>query len=84
MAHTGKIKSYDSNKGVGTIAPEKGGDALPFKKSDLQQEAQEPKVDQSYEFETSEVDGGSKRAVNLQQQQGDGSSHKDQARKQQG
>ncbi|QUL39133.1 cold-shock protein [Erythrobacter sp. JK5] len=84
MTHFGKIKSYDSNKGVGTITPEKGGDALPFGKSDLQQQAQEPKVEQRYGYETSEVDGGKKRAVNLQHQQGDGRSQKEQARQQQG
>ena len=82
MTHFGTIKSYDSNKGAGTISPEKGGDALPFRKKDLQQQAQEPEVDQRYGFETSEVDGGKKRAVNLQQ--GDGDRQKEQARNQQG
>ncbi|MHA6318382.1 cold-shock protein [Altererythrobacter sp. CAU 1778] len=70
------------HKGAGTISPEKGGDALPFRKKDLQQQAQEPEVDQRYGFETSEVDGGKKRAVNLQQ--GDGDRQKEQARNQQG
>ncbi|WP_041558676.1 cold-shock protein [Novosphingobium sp. PP1Y] len=84
MSHFGKIKSYDPSKGAGMITPEKGGDALPFKKSDLQQQAQEPKVDQRYGYETSEISGGNKRAVNLQQQQGDGHNQKDQARNQQG
>ena len=84
MTHFGKIKSYDDGKGTGTITPEKGGDALPFKKADLQQQAQQPMVDQRYGYETAEVDGGKKRAVNLQQQQGDNDMQKDQARKQQG
>ena len=83
MGHMGQIKSYDANKGAGTIMPEKGGNALPFKKADLQQQAQEPKVDDRYEYETSEVDGGHKRAVNLQQQ-GEEAAKQDQASKQQG
>lgn len=82
MTHYGKIKSYDSSSGTGSITPEKGGDALRFKKADLQQEGQMPKVDQRFSYETSEVDGGNKRAVNLQQQQGE--SQQDQASKQQG
>lgn len=83
MTHFGKIQSYNSSEGSGTITPGKGGDALPFRKSDLQQQAQEPKVDQRYGYETSEIDGGNKRAVNLQHQQDDGQSRKDQARTQQ-
>ena len=59
-------------------------DALRFKKSDLQQEGQVPKVDQRFSYETSEVDGGKKHAVNLQHQQSDGQNQKEQARKQQG
>lgn len=82
MTHYGKIKSYDSSSGTGSIAPEKGGEALRFKKADLQQEGQMPKVDQRFSYETSEVDGGNKRAVNLRHQQGE--SQQDQASKQQG
>lgn len=70
MTHYGKIKSYDSGKGAGTISPEKGGDALAFNKSDLQQQGQEPKVDQRYGYETKQVDGGTAHAVNLQMEQG--------------
>lgn len=82
MTHYGKIKSYDSSAGTGSITPEKGGDALRFKKSDLQQEAETPKVDQRFSYETSEVDGGKKQAVNLQHQQGD--TQEEQAGAQQG
>tara|TARA_B100001057_G_scaffold489237_1_gene575106 strand:+ start:289 stop:537 length:249 start_codon:yes stop_codon:yes gene_type:complete len=82
MAHFGKIKSYDSSSGTGSITPDEGGNALRFAKADLQQERQMPKVDQRFSYETSEVNGGNKRAVNLQYQQGDG--EKDQAVKQQG
>ncbi len=84
MTHYGKIKSYDSSSGTGSITPEKGGDALRFAKADLQQEGQTPKVDQRYSYETSEVDGGKKSAVSLQHQQGDGESQKEQASTQQG
>ena len=84
MTQYGMIKSYDSSNGTGSITPEKGGDALRFKKADLQQEGQMPKVDQRYSYETSEVDGGKKHAVNLQHQQDDGGKQSEQARKQQG
>lgn len=85
MPHFGKIKSYDSDKGTGTITPDKGGDALPFGRKDLQQEAQEPSVDQRYSYITSEVDGSDKRAINLQPQQGEAESVQEgQARTQQG
>ena len=85
MTHYGKIKSYDSSSGTGSITPEKGGETLRFKKADLQQEGQMPKVDDRFSYETSEVDGGKKSAVNLQHQQGDGGqSQKEQASAQQG
>ena len=84
MTHYGKIKSYDSSSGTGSISPEKAGDALRFKKADLQQEGEMPKVDQRFSYETSEVDGGRKQAVNLQHQQGEPSDQETQARAQQG
>lgn len=84
MTHFGKIKSYDSSVGTGSITAEKGGDVLRFKKADLQQEGQVPKVDQRYSYETSQVDGGKKQAVNLQHQQGESQGQKEQASKQQG
>ncbi|WP_144096589.1 cold shock domain-containing protein [Croceicoccus sediminis] len=83
MTNYGKIKWYNSGKGSGTILPEKGGDALPFRKSDLQQEGQEPQTDQRYSYETSEVDNGQKRAVNLRQQ-GESQVVEEQAHAQQG
>lgn len=82
MQNFGKIKSYDGSSGTGSISPEGGGDALRFKKADLQQEGQTPKVDQRFSYETSEADGGKKFAVNLQHQQGE--SQAEQASKQQG
>lgn len=83
MTDFGNIKSYDSGKGVGTIAPEKGGDALPFRKSDLQQQAQEPKQDQRYGYDVKSANDGKRYAINLQQQ-GDANAHQEQARAQQG
>ena len=85
MAHTGKIKSYDTAKGSGMITPEKGGDALPFNKSDLQQQAQEPRSGQAYAYETREVNGGKVHATSLQMEQGNApDGQKEQAGKQQG
>ena len=85
MTHFGKIKSYDSDKGTGMITPDKGDDALPFKRGDLQQQAQEPCIDQRFGYDTSEVNGSNKRAINLQPQQGNGPSlQEQQARAQQG
>lgn len=85
MAHTGTIKSYDVNKGAGMITPKTGGDALPFNKSDLQQQAQEPRAGQAYDYETREVNGGKVHATSLQMEQGSSDqSKKDQAAKQQG
>ncbi len=69
MTHYGKIKSYDSNKSSGMITPEKGGDALPFGRSDLQEQAKEPKVDQRFGYETKQVDGGKAHAVSLKHQE---------------
>lgn len=71
MAHTGKIKSYDAAKGSGMITPEKGGDALPFNKSDLQEQAQEPRAGEAFGYETRQVNGGKVHATSLQMQQGD-------------
>ena len=80
MAHDGKIKSYDAEKGKGMIDPAKGGDALPFNKSDLQQQAQEPRSGQNYTYETRRVDGGKPHATELKQQEQGG--QRDEQRKQ--
>lgn len=70
MTQYGKIKSYDSEKGSGMITPEQGGDALPFNKSGLQQQAQEPNAHQRYSYETQQGSNGHPQAVNLQMEQG--------------
>lgn len=84
MTLFGKIKSYDSSKGTGTISPEKGGDALPFRKSDLQQEAQVPQPDERYGYEVKDADNGRRYAINLAPQQGEPNVQKEQASAQQG
>lgn len=78
MTDYGKIKSYDSSKGRGSIMPEKGGEALDFVKADLQQQAAEPKAGQRFGYETRQV-GGAVQATNLQQDR-----QHDQAKQQQG
>lgn len=84
MTHFGKIKSYDNGKGTGTISPEKGGDALPFRKSDLQQEAQVPKQDERYGYDVKDADNGKRYAINLAAQLGEASVQQEQASAQQG
>ena len=89
MTHFGKIESYDSIKGSGMIAPDKGGDALHFGKSDLKEQGSQPRVDQRYGYDTSQVDGGDPRAVNVHMAAGNdsgssGDKRQDQARSQKG
>lgn len=83
MTQYGKIHSYDAAKGAGMIKPEKGGDALPFAKADLQQQAQVPKAEQRYGYETKQGDGGKAHAINLQMEQGSSASGSDSGSKQQ-
>jgi CspA family cold shock protein len=68
MTHFGKINSYNSANGTGTIAPEQGGDMLPFRKADLRQQSPEPQAEQRYGYETQSGDGGKKWAVRLEAQ----------------
>ena len=91
MAQYGQIKNYDSGKGHGMITPEKGGNALKFGKSDLQQEGQEPTSGQRFSYDTKKVAGNDDVAINLRQQdqeqdhkQGAQNDKRDQASKQQG
>lgn len=66
MTNFGKIKSYDAEEGVGTIAPEQGGVPLAFDKTNLRQASQVPRVGQRFGYETHQRAGGESRAVNLQ------------------
>lgn len=87
MTQYGKIKSYDTSTNSGTIAPEKGGDALRFGKSDLQQEAELPRSGQRFSYETKKVAGNNDCAVNLRQQEQEDvqqDNQRSQAEKQQG
>ena len=84
MTEFGQIQSYDSGNGRGTISPEKGGDALPFRKSDMQQQSQEPQQDQRYGYDVKDADNGKRYAINLQPQPDQGDVRKEQARAQQG
>jgi CspA family cold shock protein len=68
MALFGKINSYNSANGTGTIAPEHGGDMLPFRKTDLRQQSSEPKPEQRYGYEMKSGDNGKKWAVRLELQ----------------
>ena len=85
MSHYGNIKSYDSDKGRGVIAPEQGGDTLAFVKADLQQQASEPKSGQRYAYQTRQVGGDQPQAINLrQQEQDEKTDQRKQAERQQG
>lgn len=77
MAQYGKITHYDARQGTGTIAPESGGDPLPFDRTGLQQQAQEPRSDQLYTYETQMGADGRAQAVNLQMEQGNNARQQD-------
>lgn len=68
MTHFGTIKTYDTDKGRGMIAPEKGGEPLAFVKADLQKEAAAPKAGERFGYETRKVEGGKAEATKLQLQ----------------
>ena len=65
MTHFGKIMSYDSVRGRGSITPDRGGNPLAFVKADLQKDAEEPRIGQRYGYETSRVGGGETQAIRL-------------------
>ena len=65
MAKLGTIRFWNPERGTGTIDPDHGGDALPFKRADLQDGTEQPAPEQRYSYETYEVNGGGKRAVDL-------------------
>lgn len=63
MTDYGKIVSYDN--GTGTIAPKQGGAALPFGKSALAQQGQEPTRDQRYSYNVKRTKNSKHYADNL-------------------
>ena len=69
MTQYGKITHYDARLGTGTIKPEQGGDPLPFDQAGLQQQAQQPRSDQLYTYETQMGADGRAQAINLQMEQ---------------
>lgn len=84
MTNFGKIKSYQIDKGTGTITPEKGGGEPSFRKSDLQQEGQVPQQNDRYGSDIKEAGNGRRYAKNLVAQLGEPSVQEEQARAQQG
>lgn len=84
MTYYGKIKNYDSSIGKGRITPEKGGDVLSFRKSDLKDEASAPEQDQRYEYDVKDADNGKRYAINLTAQSGEASVQQEQASNQVG
>lgn len=66
MTHYGKVKSFDQSAGTGFIIPEKGGDALPFRKADMQKQNWEPQTEQRLGYETEKNNSGEARAVKLE------------------
>ena len=66
MTYYGKVKSFDQTAGTGFIIPEKGGDPLPFRKTDMSKENWEPKVEQRLGYETETNTSGHVRAVKLE------------------
>lgn len=69
MTHFGQIRTYDSGKGSGTIAPEGGGEPLAFGKDDLQKQAAEPRQGQRWGYDTRQAVGGKACATNLRRQE---------------
>lgn len=66
MTDHGKIVSYDTGNGTGTIAPKQGGAALPFCKAALAQQGPEPTRDQHYSYDVKSAENGKHYADNLQ------------------
>ncbi|MEL6707546.1 MAG: cold-shock protein [Pseudomonadota bacterium] len=84
MTYYGKIKNYDSSVGKGRITPEKGGDVLAFRKSDLKDEANAPKQDERYGYDVKDADNGKRYAINLHPQTAESNEVKEQAGSQAG
>lgn len=84
MTYFGKIKNYDSSIGKGRITPEKGGDVLSFRKSDLTDETHAPKEGERYGYKVKDADNGKRYAINLAAQLDEASAQQEQARAQQG
>ena len=84
MTYYGKIKNYDSSIGKGRITPEKGGDVLSFRKSDLKDEASVPQQDERYGYDVKSADDGKRYAINVHPQAEATNTVREQARNQAG
>lgn len=66
MAAIGIIRSYDSGRKAGTIAPADGGELVTFGREQITPVDIEPRANQRYSFELRyPEDGGRPRAVKL-------------------
>ena len=65
MSKFGIIETFESSNGLGSILPEGGGDALPFRRRDLETQIPAPQVGERFGFCTSEVNGRNRRAIDL-------------------
>lgn len=66
MGQIGKIRNYNETTGTGFIAPEKGGEPLPFSRSDFRHEKQIPSEQDRYSYDTRNDEAGEICATNLQ------------------
>ncbi|HKU26144.1 MAG TPA: hypothetical protein VJQ54_11790 [Candidatus Sulfotelmatobacter sp.] len=65
MTQHGKVSDYNETTGTGFLTPEKGGGPLPFRWADLQDQAQLPKQNDRYGYDTQSDHDGEICAVNL-------------------
>lgn len=66
MALFGTVQSYDEGKGIGSIKPETGGDALHFEKSAVNWgEVKMPRTQRRLSYELGKNEAGAACAVNL-------------------
>ncbi len=79
MRYFGTIRSYDSGKGTGTISPAKGGDALPFRKSDMDRHDHTPKWGERFGYDVQETSYGKRFAINLAAQLDEATVQREQA-----
>lgn len=66
MAIYGNIKSYDENRGRGSIAPEGGGEVLPFGRSAVRLQGEAPKLQERFSYEQERDGAGKNCAVKLE------------------
>ena len=67
MIYYGKVETFDSETQQGTIQPNAGGQPLSFRRVDVQQQAEEPRCETYFGYETWTKDDGETVAVHLRQ-----------------